>query len=335
MGHLYKRNQTWWMKYYKDGRAFYESSRTTKHKKAEGILKQREGAIASGENVSPAHARFKFDDALKDYLTDQEVNDRVGLKKFKRRLELHLEPYFRARRMTGIETADVRLYTLKRRREGASNATINRELQALRRMFSLAVKGGRLLRKPHIPLLVEDNVQKEFLETEQIAKVLPLLPRDLAHVVEFAWITSWRVASEILPMEWKQIDFASGEIRLDPGTTKNKQGRVFPMNADLRRILEERKALKKDGRKLVFTRKGDPIVSMHKAFKAACNEAGAGYQKVHNLRRSAIRQMVRKGISETVAMKLSGHKTMSVFRRYDITSTEDLKDAAAKLESGS
>ncbi len=332
MGHLYKRNQTWWMKYYKDGRAFYESSRTANHKKADGILKQREGAIAAGENVTPAHARFKFADALADYLIDQEVNDRVGIAKFKRRLEIHVEPYFRGRRMAGLETADVRLYTLKRRREGASNATVNRELQALRRMFTLAIKAGKLLRKPHIPLLQEDNVRVGFLEEADVAKILPLLPRDLSHVVEFAWITSWRVASEILVMQWRQIDFEAGEIRLDPGTTKNKQGRVFPMNADLRRILDARKALKKEGRKLVFTRKGIPIVSMHKAFRAACKEAGVGDRILHDLRRSAIRRMVRKGISETVAMKLSGHKTMSVFRRYDITSTDDLRDAAQRLE---
>lgn len=91
--------------------------------------------------------------------------------------------------------------------------------------------------------------------------------------------------------------------------------------------------MRKDRQKLVFTRKGRPIVSMLKAFKAACKEAGAGYQKLHNLRCSAIRRMVRKGISETVAMRLSGHKTMSVFRRYDITSTDDLRDAALKLAS--
>jgi integrase len=254
------------------------------------------------------------------------------IEKFRRRLEIHLEPHFRGRRMTGIETSDVRSYTLKRKREGASNATINRELQALRRMFSLAVKGGKLLRKPHIPLLAEDNVRTGFLEEADVAKVLPLLPRDLAHVVEFAWITSWRVASEVLTMEWGRIDFDDGEIRLDPGATKNKKGRVFPMNADLRRILEERKALRKDGQRLVFTRKGRPIVSMHKALRAACKDAGIGDRILHDLRRSAIRRMVRKGISETVAMRLSGHKTMSVFRRYDITSTDDLKAAAAMLE---
>ena len=64
-----RRNQTWWMTYYKDGRAFYESSRSANHKKTADRLKVREGAIAAGENVSPAHGRFKFDDALKDYPT--------------------------------------------------------------------------------------------------------------------------------------------------------------------------------------------------------------------------------------------------------------------------
>lgn len=172
-------------------------------------------------------------------------------------------------------------------------------------MFTLAVKAGKLLRKPHVPLLAEDNVRTGFLEEADVAKVLPLLPRDLAHVVEFAWITSWRVALEVLKIEWRQIDFDGGEIRLAPGTTKNKQGHVFPMNADLRRILGERKSLKKDGQRLVFTRKGHAIVSMHKAFRTACKEAGVGDRILHDLRRSAIRWMVRKGISETVAMRLS------------------------------
>ena len=72
---------------------------------------------------------------------------------------------------------------------------------------------------------------------------------------------------------------------------------------------------------------------MHKAFRAACKETGVGDRILHDLRRSAIRRMVRKGISETVAMRLAGHKTMSVFRRYAITSTEDLRDAASRLET--
>lgn len=71
---------------------------------------------------------------------------------------------------------------------------------------TLAVKGGRLLRKPHVPLLQEHNVRVGFLEEADMAKVLPLLPCDLAHVVEFAWITSWRVASEVLKIQWPQID---------------------------------------------------------------------------------------------------------------------------------
>lgn len=128
-------------------------------------------------------------------------------------------------------------------------------------------------------------------------------------------------------MEWRQIDFEAGEIRLDPGTTKNKQGRVFPMNADLRRILEARKALKKDGRKLVFTRKGQPIVSMHKAFRAACTEAGLGDRILHDLRRSAIRRMVRKGraLCRSNLQKSGSRSLMSLSR--------ELRVGARRLET--
>jgi len=56
--------------------------------------------------------------------------------------------------------------------------------------------------------------------------------------VEFAYITGWRIDSEVLPLEWRQIDFMAGEIRLDPHTTKNDDGRVFPFTDDLRRLLE-------------------------------------------------------------------------------------------------
>jgi len=67
------------------------------------------------------------------------------------------------------------------------------------------------------------------------------LPASLRPIVEFAYITGWRIVSEVLPLEWRQVDFAAGEIRLDPGTTKNGEGRVFPFTDDLKRLLEEQR----------------------------------------------------------------------------------------------
>lgn len=151
----------------------------------------------------------------------------------------------------------------------------------------------------------------------------------------------------MLPIEWRQVDFQGGEIRLDAGTTKNGEGRVFPMTDDLRALLKvqqaEHEARKKAGQIVpwVFVRmvakgrggKKEPrrITSFTKAWKAACVTAGCPGRIPHDLRRTAVRKMVRRGVPERVAMQLTGHKTASVFQRYNIVSEGDLRTAAAQL----
>src|SRR5262249_43752655 len=122
--------------------------------------------------------------------------------------------------------------------EGAANATINRELAALKRMFSLAVRGEKIHRAPHIGMLHENNVRTGFFEDHQYEAVLARLPAYAQSVVTFAYITGWRVRSEVLTLQWRQVDFKAGRVRLDPGTTKNLEGRVFVMTPELRATLE-------------------------------------------------------------------------------------------------
>ena len=148
-------------------------------------------------------------------------------------------------------------------------------------------------------------------------------------------------------MEWRNVDFAAGEVRLDAGTTKNREGRVFPMTTALRGPLEARQAeherLKKAGhifpnvfwREVAKGRGGEKrpkvITSFNKAWKLACREAGCPGRIPHDLRRTAVRDLVRAGIPERVAMQMTGHKTPSVFARYNIVSGGDLREAAQKL----
>lgn len=110
---------------------------------------------------------------------------------------------------------------------------------------------GQVASKPHIKLLPENNVRTGFFEPDNFASVLANLPEELQPVITFAYITGWRIASEVLPLEWRQIDFDAGEIRLDAGTTKNGDGRVFPISTGLRKLLlaqnDERKRLAKSG----------------------------------------------------------------------------------------
>ena len=105
---------------------------------------------------------------------------------------------------------------------------MNRELAVLKRMFTLAVKGNKLMVRPHIPMLQEHNVRAGFFERETFDAVRAALPAALRPVVTFAYLTGWRVQSEILPMQWRQVDLQPRTVPLDPGPTKNKQGRLFP-----------------------------------------------------------------------------------------------------------
>jgi integrase len=162
----------------------------------------------------------------------------------------------------------------------------------------------------------------------------------------------WLEALEKVDHAWavdglQKVDFRGGEVRLDAGTTKNGSGRVFPMTDDLRRLLDSQREAQAELRKAghvvpwVFWRmvaKGrrgpkSPrrITSFGNAWKAACVAAGCPGRIPHDLRRTAIRNMVRRGVPERVAMKLTGHKTPSVFARYDIVSGGDLRTAAAQL----
>jgi integrase len=127
---------------------------------------------------------------------------------------------------------------------------------------------------------------------------------------------------------------------LDPGTTKNNEGRVFPFTNDLRNLLksqlEKREELqKKEGIicPWVFHNAGIHFNSFRKPWVSACKAAGLPGRIPHDFRRTEVRNLVRAGIPERVAMQLTGHKTRAVFERYNIVSQGDLLDAAKRINS--
>ncbi len=178
-----------------------------------------------GVPISPQIGRLLFDDAAKDLITEYTINRRRSLDSIRRRIDLGLTPWFRGRRMVQISTADVRAYVEDRQKAGKANATINRELAALKRMFKLAIQAGKLLAAPHIPMLREDNARQGFFEREQFEAVRRHLPSAVRPVLTFGYLTGWRIKSEVLPLQWHQVDLEAGIVRLDVGTTKNREGR--------------------------------------------------------------------------------------------------------------
>jgi len=142
----------------------------------------------------------------------------------------------------------------------------------------------------------------------------------------------------VFPLTWAQVDFRAGVVRLEPGTTKNGEGRVFHMTPELRATLEaQRAATEKLMREkdriipLVFHRMGKPFRRPYKAWRTACRKAGVPGRIMHDFRRTAVRNLERAGVPRSVAMKMVGHRTEAIYRRYAIVSDADLREAAAKL----
>jgi integrase len=247
-----------------------------------------------------------------------------------------------------ITTDEIRSYIRNRMNQGYSNASINRELAALKRMFHLAARETppKVSMIPYIPMLKESNIRKGFFEDHEFLPLRDALPFHLQPVVTFAYHTGWR-KSEILGLTLGKVDLRQGIVRLDPGETKNEEGRVIYLDDEL---MKELKALQKNrplGCPYVFHHNGKPIRDFRGSWDAACIRAGLWRMErdeegnqikiptkiFHDFRRTAVRNMLRSGIREKVAMMISGHKTRSVFDRYHIVSDEDLKEAAQKQQA--
>lgn len=195
--------------------------------------------------------------------------------------------------------------------------------------------------KPYIPMLTESNVRTGFFEYEEFLAVREALPSFLRPVVTFGYYTGWRV-TEILNLQWRQANLEAGEVRLDPGTTKNKDGRVIYLDGELLETMKEQRAfvfsLQRERGEIipwVFINPstGDRIRNFRKSWAEACKQIGLSGRLFHDFRRTAVRNMVRAGVPEVVAMKISGHKTRSIFDRYNIVSEQDLREAARRIST--
>jgi integrase len=214
-----------------------ESSGVEKEPDARRLLKQREGAAVDGRVIAPRVDKITVAELAEDLKADYKANGRKSADRLAFSLA-HLLPFFGTRRAMQLVRADVTAYRVQRLEAQAAPATVNRELSALKRMFSLAVKGERLQRMPYIEMLQENNARRGFFEREQFESVRSHLPEYARPAATFAYITGWRLKSEILTLRWRQVDFKAGVVRLEPGTTKNLDGRTFPMTPELRAVLE-------------------------------------------------------------------------------------------------
>jgi integrase len=220
-------------------------------------------------------------------------------------------------------------------------ASINRELSILRRAFQLGYERKPQLveRIPPIKKLGENNTRKGFVAPEQYRAVLAELPEHLRGITCIAYHVANR-KSELFRMEWTDVELDGNPpvFTLWPGETKNNDGRTLPilpgeMMDTLRQLKRERDEKWPKAKHVFLNEEGHPLAyhMMRKTWDDACDRAGVPGLLFHDLRRSAVRNLRRAGVTQKVAREFSGHKTDAVFDRYNITDFEDLKDAAARL----
>lgn len=334
-GSIYRNGSAvWWIKFHDRGIPRRESSGSSDRAVAERLLKHRLAEVTVGKYTVPKNIRI--DDLIADLISEYKEKQRKSLGHVETRWRLHLKPFFTRMRVSDLGTDQVRRYSTKRREKGASPATINRELSILKHAFYAAKKSDppKVDAVPYFPMYEEHNTRKGFLKDEEHGRLAMECGKEglwLRALLAVAYNFGWR-KGELLGLRVRQIDLAASTIQLDVGTTKNGRGRLVPMTQDVLTLLTACIAGKKKDDYVFTHADGKPVKDFRKLWHTVCERAGVPDLLFHDLRRTGVRNLRRLGVAESVAMRISGHKTSAVFKRYDIIDEADLKDAVTRLD---
>jgi integrase len=333
-----RRTQTWYIRYSYRGTAYLESSRARNRNDAVRLLKKRLAEMGQGRLIGPSADKTTFEELAQILEDDYRVNQRKSLDTVQFAIK-RLRAFFGHDRAHDITTDRLKGYIRTRQEAGGALATIQNDLAALKRMLRLGMEVGKVAQRPVFPTLELRNTRQGFFEEPEFRALLGHLPAYLQPFITFLYLTGWR-KGEARRLQWRQVDFEAGTIRLEPGTTKNDEGRLFPFKAfpALEDLLQEQWRRTQDLAHRtemivpwVFHRERLPIGDFRKAWETACKAVGLVNRIPHDFRRTAVRNLERAGVPRSVAMKLTGHKTESVYRRYAIVSEADLSVGVAKL----
>ncbi len=290
---MYERNGVWWCGYSVDGLRKRESCQTTERDEALAYLHRKQGKLASGESLTPD--RVSVRDLLRLVLEDYEV----------RKVAQFYICTLKVNSILGPKLGDIKAAKLTRNRVNeyirdrlklVKPRTVNRELALLHRAFQLGYNNDPPLvaRVPHFPKLTEDEPRKAFLKPELYRKLLFELPEDLRLLFVIAYHVGLR-ESALLRIKWSQVDLKANTIWMEGRKTNRKPEPVaVPIYGDMAKFIEMQPATSE----YLFARGSNPIKNFRASWNLACQRAG-----VHDLRRTAVRNLRRAEVPETVIMK--------------------------------
>jgi integrase len=330
-GRIFWRGPNCWIAYYFRGEEIREPAKTRDEKVARKLLKQRLDDRKRPNFVGPKEERWTLNDMEKKI---GAAYVQAGNKSFEtvQYCFKHLKRHFPYYRIVDISASEIEKYQAARLDEGAARATINLETGFLGIGFRLMHAAKEISEVPIIKSLDGANVRQGFLKSQDFDALLEKIKNsDTRDIIEFLYHSGWR-SGEGKTLEWREVDLHSGMIKLLPSKSKNKRARLLPITGALREIIERRIAVREISCPFVFHRAGRQIKSFSRAFKTASKGIGYAGTVPHDMRRSAVRNFRKAGLSETEGMMLSGHKTNSVYKRYDIIDEEDLRESMTKVQ---
>ena len=310
-GRVFQRGSIWWVAYDCNGREYRESSKSRERKDAVRLLRQRIGEVAAGtvpHQLLPTRTvtRVVMMQDLFD-LVEQEYQLKNRTSPANGSILRRLRQCFAGYTVDACTGLVITHYMAARQRAGRKPETINREMNVLRRAFSLGYQHDLVSRKPSIQRLPELGVCNEFFTREEVNLLLPHLPEYLRDVVLFGFLTGWR-KGEIVGLQWNNVDRSGAVVRMEPAQNKGRDVRVLVLQGELAALIERRWQSRKIGRALalhVFHRNGHQLKNFYEVWLKACHQSGLGHRRFHSLRRGAARCMALEGIPEKVMMSLS------------------------------
>ena len=359
---IFKRGRFYWFQFVFDGERVQKSTKQTNKQAAKDIESAHRTKLAKGE-VGIKEKRISVGLTVGELLDAKLARyEAQGKASGANRSQIgKAKKYFGAKPVARLTKEDLNSYVERRIAAGEANATINRITELVRSAFTDA----NLVAPKAIHLSEQDNVRTGFFSPTEFAAICQRLPDWLRDFVEFAYLTGWRAGS-IRKLKWEDIDVAENEINLPGRSTKTNKPLKMPLEGDLAALIAKRRELRAvksvNGSQisaLVFHRDGEPVTQSlyNYPWRRACSLVGLGEitcrkcravtdrpshcgvtttycgKLVHDLRRTAARDLIRSGTPQSVAMKITGHATNSMFIRYNITDTDDIREALRSVHA--
>lgn len=333
-GHKQK-TSTWYLKYYVNGKPKDVSSGTSDYDEALAMLRQRMAQTAQQPEYTDHPERVRMSQLFDMLLEDYRMHGRHSTYDVERKIEKRLRPFFGKMKAQSVTSEVIKQYIKSRlaAKRKPTNSSINRELAPVHRALQIASvqEPPLVLRVPHFTRLPEENVREGTLTHDAYRLVRDSLPGYARVALVIAYHTGTR-KGEVRQILKDWIDLTAKRIKLPGHVTKNKKPRSLPIYGDMAAEIEMAVAAGSAACPFLIQNEGKPVFDWEKSWATACTSAGVPGALFHDLRRTALTNMIEGGLSEKEAMEISGHRTRAVFDRYHVVSERRLKEMASKLE---